>query len=465
MSKNRHRVVVSAPPLGAKTYYWSVSGTFPNYIFIDASGKYQQADVLYDESFGKIYDSSYKDCYRNRDCYHSYLDFNGILGVEGLPGFSTTVNMSSSYPTRINSYGSTKTSYHIAGEGLPQTSGWSYVVYCNTENQEIIESYYQGVHCSTISYELVSFVLPKTITSSFTCYYDYNVVYTSTWKKTHAVTDTHLRKSASVTPIYIGVYTGSSLPTHSDLDFIFSSLYETRILNHYVPDTLTDDIFDKLTIPDVNNVENLKDFKQIRTALMPIIRLLRKRSWKTLAEFYLWYKYTYLTTELDLEAYYKFFLKWQQDTAHKSDVKRIHLHYKPVIGFNGDEDTQYTIITDTYNCGILKALGLDLNLSNTWDALPFSFVVDWFVNLGDVLSSLDHNTTVASLTIRTVISTTKRQVRYQPLTSHCCDAVCSAITYQRTINDKLPIGRISFSLKNPLNHIGEGVALILANKT
>jgi hypothetical protein len=42
--------------------------------------------------------------------------------------------------------------------------------------------------------------------------------------------------------------------------------------------------------------------------------------------------------------------------------------------------------------GSLDSLGFELNPGIVWDAIPFSFVVDWFVNIGSYLNSLKIDT-------------------------------------------------------------------------
>jgi hypothetical protein len=37
----------------------------------------------------------------------------------------------------------------------------------------------------------------------------------------------------------------------------------------------------------------------------------------------------------------------------------------------------------------LNAFGVDRLLSSYWEAVPYSFIVDWFINVGDVLASLE----------------------------------------------------------------------------
>jgi hypothetical protein len=49
--------------------------------------------------------------------------------------------------------------------------------------------------------------------------------------------------------------------------------------------------------------------------------------------------------------------------------------------------------------GILDLLGLKVNASVIWEAIPFSFVVDWFVGVDDFLSQFDTDYLEAQVTI------------------------------------------------------------------
>lgn len=46
---------------------------------------------------------------------------------------------------------------------------------------------------------------------------------------------------------------------------------------------------------------------------------------------------------------------------------------------------------DTVLRGLLSITGVELNPGIVWDAIPFSFIVDWFVNVGDVLEQYKHS--------------------------------------------------------------------------
>lgn len=465
MSNNRHLINVYSFPKGSYVYYWDYIGEFPSYLIFD--GKTQKPankELIYSNKIGNIYNSGYKDSFRNRDCLHSFLEFEGTLGVQGLPGFSTSIRITGTQQ-RLNKYSTgITTGAIIPGWGNPQSGDWQYYVVSNTTTRSEKRSYYQGRHASTIVREVVSVTLPNTRTGQVYLKYKYSVTYESWYRQKYGTNNSTSTGATYITPQYLGIMGNVALPTTADLDWIFTSLYKPSIVQHFVPDNITDDIFDNLVIPDVNNVENLKDLKQVRKSLVPIVNLLRKRSFKSLAEFYLWYKYTYKTTVMDLQSYYEFFQKWKAQSIQKSNVKRIGLRYTDKTD-SVDTVTRYTVITDTYNSGVLEVLGLDINLSNTWDTLPFSFVVDWFTNIGDILARLDHSDTVSKLNVRSVITTTKRTSRLTPLTSHYCDDICTQVLYQRTISNALPVGNVSFSLKNPLSHIAEGTALIVANKT
>lgn len=56
------------------------------------------------------------------------------------------------------------------------------------------------------------------------------------------------------------------------------------------------------------------------------------------------------------------------------------------------------------NCrAALDAIGLNANPSQIWDAIPFSFLVDWFANVGDVVSQFNSNWLEPTLSIRSIM--------------------------------------------------------------
>lgn len=82
-----------------------------------------------------------------------------------------------------------------------------------------------------------------------------------------------------------------------------------------------------------------------------------------------------------------------------------------------------------------------LTLENTWDLIPFSFVVDWFAPIGDYLNQYDDGILARMLPIKDVLQSTKYTISIpsKSLTQHhnCCGFVtCSE--YVRSIRSTLP---------------------------
>jgi len=61
----------------------------------------------------------------------------------------------------------------------------------------------------------------------------------------------------------------------------------------------------------------------------------------------------------------------------------------------------------------LDALGLKANLSVVWEAIPFSFVVDWFFNVSDVLRHIETDYLDSIVKVLDYCCTVKHQIRYE----------------------------------------------------
>lgn len=57
--------------------------------------------------------------------------------------------------------------------------------------------------------------------------------------------------------------------------------------------------------------------------------------------------------------------------------------------------------------GLLDTIGLHLNAAVVWEAIPYSFVVDWFVDVGGFLEQFSHDWLAAKVTILDFCSTFK----------------------------------------------------------
>lgn len=92
--------------------------------------------------------------------------------------------------------------------------------------------------------------------------------------------------------------------------------------------------------------------------------------------------------------------------------------------------------------------------ANLWDIVPFSFVVDYFINIGKYLDRIDLQNRMATLDVVAACSTFKGSCSVllpytdsSGVTKHCS---CSVTAYQRIMSDTLPsVPPVGFEYSNP----------------
>lgn len=124
---------------------------------------------------------------------------------------------------------------------------------------------------------------------------------------------------------------------------------------------------------------------------------------KDAADAWLKYRYAYLTTKSDVE---EFVQKAITDKAADTGV----LHCGGSLdGFALNMKIAYKPYENQCLNSLLefismpKRLGLDPSLYNIWDMVPFSFVVDWFVPIGDNLERISNQTWAATMPYQTQV--------------------------------------------------------------
>lgn len=142
---------------------------------------------------------------------------------------------------------------------------------------------------------------------------------------------------------------------------------------------------DGAKIMNNNNLQNI-------LSVMELISNLRKGKFevpKSLSDLWLSYRYSYSTTKMDIEEAIDF-IKWTHIMDYSSDFvtrgtctyEDITCHVKLRLVWRLGNDAKH-IWTALYT------YGLQPNFYLLWDSLPFSFVVDWFLPMGDVLEIID----------------------------------------------------------------------------
>ena len=231
---------------------------------------------------------------------------------------------------------------------------------------------------------------------------------------------------------------------------------EPRIGNSAVP---PDDLFirlsEKIGPLQVNNLSNIESLRKWRE----IIPRIGPRKVKTLAELYLWYKYAYSTSKMDLEEMFKFFTR---STLRESKNKSKGYDHRVTLSNLIDNRTTdtFTFYFGSFEYALLDKFGLRLNFANTWDMIPFSFVVDWFTKIGDMLASLDARDFWVQVPLMCYVQTrsSKKDVY---LDNAFTDLVQTS--YIRDVSTKLPATVVSPSLNMPNSHNLEAISLVIAN--
>lgn len=109
---------------------------------------------------------------------------------------------------------------------------------------------------------------------------------------------------------------------------------------------------------------------------------------KTASDAWLAYRYMYSTTKADLEEYVAL---TQRLTNLLSDDNLVSwgLFVDGPYIFTCELILEAQSLIPHSFVDWLKKYGLELNLTNMWDMVPYSFVVDWFLGISDILQRLD----------------------------------------------------------------------------
>lgn len=220
-----------------------------------------------------------------------------------------------------------------------------------------------------------------------------------------------------------------------DMAVVWSDL-EKDIISQYTPcdtNSLTN-IYDGLSaIKDLaSNIYNISKGK--------LPKAKRKSIRNTIQDGWLGYRYTYCTTMADYREYCN-----HLDEAIETfnGLYRKKVHSSKVFSLkNGITATATMTVKATPRIpnGFseawlqLSSFGLAPNLTNLWDVVPFSFMIDWFTSIGDSCSTIDAycNLNQLQLSIDYVISSIH-------CSYHDAEYDLNVSWYQRTPSLSLPL--------------------------
>ena len=178
---------------------------------------------------------------------------------------------------------------------------------------------------------------------------------------------------------------------------------------------------DNIHYTDINTMAYLKDLKDFASELQSIARLVKNplnpKSWASL---FLNFQYGSRLTISDTFKLINGVIRCARDVrrlrkkswrSSRARMRSVVTH--PILGCVGTRLTNYKVYYKPYDSGIMsyvhKLANWDLlpTSANLWDFIPFSFVVDWFVDIGGLLESIDSAAMASSLDVVGVLYSTK----------------------------------------------------------
>lgn len=219
----------------------------------------------------------------------------------------------------------------------------------------------------------------------------------------------------------------------------------------------------------INMLAFLRDLKDVKS-LIPSLRNLT--SLKGASRQFLAVKYGILPTISDLQhivtamknvkpnydvnGFTPYYASCHSSSTSEYHHSELEQHIKIAIA---NEDNAFESLLEG-----LERIGIFPSLEHVWDLIPYTFVIDWFMDVGDLLARVDTNLRLIRLNIRYATMSTKLTTfMVVPLSPDLpCSGTISSVLYHRWTTDRCPVPPLS--LQTPLtaaSHWLEAGALII----
>lgn len=228
---------------------------------------------------------------------------------------------------------------------------------------------------------------------------------------------------------------------------------------------------------DSNSIELVKELSSLSATLKDTYALTKgKVDAKKLASIYLSYKYGLRLTAMDIVSGGKSIASRIMSTRKEYSFSRaketcvlqstdgqmglvINYNYK-IFYLTHSEDWRSAVKT-WFDSGLFPSL------SNAWDLVPFSFVVDWFTNAGNYLDAIDANTYWSLHVVPCVVYSQKQTFRdvgpYLFGSDRTIIGNVDAVFYDRTLATVMHEPSFFETVPREFSNYAELTALIIAN--
>lgn len=235
---------------------------------------------------------------------------------------------------------------------------------------------------------------------------------------------------------------------------------------------LAGEAYSTMAYSDINGVANLKELFEMGAMCRKYADTLKSipsKKVKAVASAYLGIHYGFKLTIMDIQELYSTLRKYSRKRSSLSKIQsatsftygrwdcvaRYQVFYDEFAGVS-DILQQLLILSDAY-----------LTFDNVWDMIPYSFVIDWFVDIGSRISELEnwatmsqrHEVICAGQSIKATANLTPKDfgpVGYSYTTIR-------ASKYVRSYKNRLIMPSLIPSVTvNPFDHLIEEAALIIS---
>lgn len=234
---------------------------------------------------------------------------------------------------------------------------------------------------------------------------------------------------------------------------------------------LAAEAYSNLGMADVNSVANISELLEMGAAVKSFVSTLKSipsKKVKAVASAWLTVHYGFRLTIADIKELRKVLA---QQASRRSSLTRCQSSLTERV-FGVTYSCRYQVFYDQFASldTILEELmtlsDAYLSFENAWDMIPWSFVLDWFVHLGDKLSELENWAALQQK--HYVICCGQSILAEKPLTNsdlHLTDYQVEGTisTYRRQYRKELIKPSLLPSVTvNPFNHLVEGAALYIS---
>jgi len=243
---------------------------------------------------------------------------------------------------------------------------------------------------------------------------------------------------------------------------------------------LTQTAIQDATVLDINTALYFRDFVLAKDSLLGIVKALKGAiNPKTIADLYLSYKYGMRLTALDtVRAYKEIESKYIASGDFTRSVRSMEFSKGVSMGptwgslvweRSSNLKIYYNPVEDGWRHAVYNLFQWDLfpTLENVWDFVPFTFVVDWFIKIGDGLAEVDAKTFASVLRVLSTLSTTRismsglSAVDLFRLPDHTCLGNISCTHFVRTPGYSLSLPVPSFERAHEFHNYAELAAILV----